>query len=132
VPCRQLVGTNRIGVLDLVLEHGADVNERLQKPLDHSTEPDAKQEEASETPLHRAVKKKKAKPPMRWLLIINGADMNIKDCLGRSALDLAAGVERWRRFWSRIKSAFEPANILGLTRIRSEMRTTDVDRRSLT
>lgn len=39
------VGANRIEVLDVLLEHGVDVNERLQEPLDHSTESEAKREE---------------------------------------------------------------------------------------
>jgi hypothetical protein len=52
------LGANRIEVLEILLEHSVDVNERLQEPVDHLTGSKAKREEASETPLHRAVKKK--------------------------------------------------------------------------
>ncbi len=68
-----------------------DVDDRLLEPLTRSKESEAKREEASETPLHRAVKKK-AKLSMRWLLK-HGADASIKDCLGMTALDLAVGDE---------------------------------------
>jgi ankyrin repeat protein len=73
------VACNRIDLLDLLLEHGADVDERLLEPLTHSAESKPKREEASETPPHRAVKKR-ATPTVQWL-VNHGADTSIQDCL---------------------------------------------------
>ncbi|KAN0095306.1 hypothetical protein V8E51_016017 [Hyaloscypha variabilis] len=95
------VDCNRIEILDLLLEHGTDVNERLKEPLTNSRESDAKREEASETPLHRAIKKISL-PSMRWLLE-HDADTAIKDCLGRAAFDLAAGDEEMEEILRNVK-----------------------------
>jgi ankyrin repeat protein len=69
----------------LLLEHGADVNERPKLCL--TLGPGDKEERRSETPLHVAVREGQVEAA-KWLLE-HGADAGLKDCWGRTAVDIS-------------------------------------------
>ena len=76
----------RLDVLQALVEHGGDVNERLEPNvgfLSHKR----KQQQASETLLHLAVMAGQAEVAM-WLLL-HGADTDIADSQGKTPLALA-------------------------------------------
>ena len=72
----------RVDALQLLLNYGADVNERLPKDVGF-LERKKRYQHASETPLHVAVLNNKVEI-MRWLLT-HGADAGIEDLQGRTA-----------------------------------------------
>jgi ankyrin repeat protein len=84
------VEANRVEVLEVLLEYGADVNERLESPTRYISVRDLEklQYHLSVTPLHLAVQAKAYEAAV-WLLK-NGADKSIKDSRNQSAADLAA------------------------------------------
>lgn len=88
------VSKGRMEVLDVLREHGADVDERPRKCLQimGRGKPEEEMERASETPLHVAVREDQP-AAARWLLD-NCADLGLRDCRGRTAVDCAVEGER--------------------------------------
>jgi ankyrin repeat protein len=82
------VEANRVEILEVLLEHGADVNERLVEIWDMMIDADEEVQHLSETPLHYGVRAK-AYEATAWLLQ-HGADKSIHDARNKSPADYAA------------------------------------------
>jgi ankyrin repeat protein len=82
------VEANRVEVLEVLLEHDADVNERLVEINDMMIDADEEVQYLSETPLHHGVRAKAYKATA-WLLK-HGADKSIQDAQNKSPADYVA------------------------------------------
>jgi ankyrin repeat protein len=105
-----------VEVVDLLLLHGADVNFT---------------DGEGQTPLHMALTRNSREPQDKWVypfknriawrLLQNGTKVNIPDCLGNTALHLAAGLGIWSLLRSILEaykisnSPIDPMNWLGDT-----------------
>jgi ankyrin repeat protein len=79
---------NRVEVLEVLLEHGADVNERLVEIWDMMIDADEEAQHLSETPLHYGVRARAYEATV-WLLQ-HGADKRIQDARNKSPADYVA------------------------------------------
>ena len=85
------VEANRVEVLPVLLEYDAEVNQRLDVPLDRKllfrADEEGLHNRDSECPLHAAVRTRNY-DALRWLLE-NGTDVDIRDCYWYTAYDWA-------------------------------------------